>query len=469
MNILNLSPIGISYNTNSINSYEYVLVPIYVFIFYFLTKILIDVNPKNKIEKKYIYPALGMKIVGGLFITLIYNFYYQGGDTSIYFNESKVLSNIIFENPESIFRVLFYNPLGDDTELKNFFAHLNYMNGKDTLIVLKITALLNIFSFNSYLITTFFYSYISFWCIWRLMRLLFRLYPNNKTAIVIAFFYTPSLVVWGSGILKDTICFSCLCLLHYYLYRIFIEKKVNVPYVIYVCITGYLLFTIKIYILLAYVPCFLFLTTQFYKSYIHNRVLKSIVSPVIIILGIAASYFIISQIGGEKTRYSTSNLFETAKLQRTYLHSVSLRTNGSTYDLDIEDGNFVSYILNIPTAINVTLFRPYLWEIKNIIMLFSSLESVLVLFITLRLLYKRNWKNTFRTISLDSNLQFFIVFSLIFSFFVGITSSNFGSLVRYKIQGLPFYILFILLLYNSSSKKKSKKQINASLSPKRMD
>jgi hypothetical protein len=37
---------------------------------------------------------------------------------------------------------------------------------------------------------------------------------------------------------------------------------------------------------------------------------------------------------------------------------------------------------------------------------------------------------------------------------IGVSSSNFGSLVRYKIPCLPFYILFLAILYHIQLEKK---------------
>jgi len=47
----------------------------------------------------------------------------------------------------------------------------------------------------------------------------------------------------------------------------------------------------------------------------------------------------------------------------------------------------------------------------------------------------------------DETLQFCLIFTLIFAFAVGISTSNFGSLVRYKIPCLPFYTAFLIILF----------------------
>lgn len=442
-----LSIYELSIRKNLISSYEYALLPVYIFLFLVATRIIVELIYKDQAIQKYVYFGLSLKILGGLFVTLIFNFYYHGGDIGTYYNEGRIFANVIFEHPDSFFRVFFYSPKGNDIELKNLFIHMNYVNAPDTLIVLKITAFINLFSFNSYLITTFFYSFISFWCIWRLVTLLFELYPNNKQAIVLAFFAAPSLIVWGSGILKDTICFSCLCVVHYYLFRIFIQNKFKFIYILYIFLTGYIILNVKIYILLAYAPCFSFMVTQQYKAYIQNRILRAMIAPFIIILSLVVSYVLVTQLGAQKERYSSEKLLETAKIQREYVHAISIQSDGSTYDLGDIDNGLIDYAIKIPAAINVTLFRPYLWESRNPIMLLSAIESSILLYLTFRLFQKRNLKNTLDLLSKDVNLQFFLLFGLIFSFFVGVTTYNFGSLVRYKIQGYPFYIAAILLLY----------------------
>jgi len=42
-------------------------------------------------------------------------------------------------------------------------------------------------------------------------------------------------------------------------------------------------------------------------------------------------------------------------------------------------------------------------------------------------------------------------FSIVFALFVGATTLNFGTLVRYKIPAMPFYVisLFLILFYNN--------------------
>ena len=65
----------------------------------------------------------------------------------------------------------------------------------------------------------------------------------------------------------------------------------------------------------------------------------------------------------------------------------------------------------------------------------------------------------FRYLAKNHLLVFALIFSLFFAFSVGISTSNFGSLVRYRIPVLPFYVgsLFILEYYRKQDLKSREK------------
>ena len=99
-----------------------------------------------------------------------------------------------------------------------------------------------------------------------------------------------------------------------------------------------------------------------------------------------------------------------------------------------------------PAAITAGLFRPFLWEVRNIVMLLSGIEGAILMFLTFRILWKMRVFGIARYFAKNHLLVFALIFSLFFAFSVGISTSNFGSLVRYRIPVLPFFVgsLFIL-------------------------
>ena len=51
--------------------------------------------------------------------------------------------------------------------------------------------------------------------------------------------------------------------------------------------------------------------------------------------------------------------------------------------------------------------------------------------------------------------MFCFFFSILFALFVGATTLNFGTLVRYKIPCMPFYVIALVLILDVAKKRKA--------------
>jgi hypothetical protein len=105
-----------------------------------------------------------------------------------------------------------------------------------------------------------------------------------------------------------------------------------------------------------------------------------------------------------------------------------------------------------PQAINVSLFRPYIWEVKNPLMLLSALESMLLFVLTVYIIFKKN-VGLLAAVT-NMNVVFALIFSISFAFAVGVSTYNFGTLVRYKIPLLPFFFIALILIWHHSNRAK---------------
>ena len=74
------------------------------------------------------------------------------------------------------------------------------------------------------------------------------------------------------------------------------------------------------------------------------------------------------------------------------------------------------------------------------------------MFITIRLLYKAGFIRFLKIILTNPEVQFCLIFSLIFAFAVGFTSYNFGTLARYKIPLMPFYFIALFIIADKENK-----------------
>ncbi|RME94829.1 MAG: hypothetical protein D6772_14060 [Bacteroidetes bacterium] len=179
---------------------------------------------------------------------------------------------------------------------------------------------------------------------------------------------------------------------------------------------------------------------------IRNKKLKLLAKPValvIIVIGVGVGLPLASRFSD---RYDIEKAIETAEITANYIHRISLRDQGSAYNLNIEYTP-LGIVRAAPAAVNVTLFRPYLWEVRNPVMLLAAVEGTAFLFVTLYLFFRIGLLNFFRFLFNNPFLLASFVFSLTFAFAVGATTFNFGSLVRYKIPCLPFYGLVLAVAY----------------------
>jgi hypothetical protein len=159
-------------------------------------------------------------------------------------------------------------------------------------------------------------------------------------------------------------------------------------------------------------------------------------------------------LGAEFSRYSLQNVMETAETFQSWHGYLAENANASGYTLGEFDGSLGSMITKIPAAVNVTLFRPYLWEVNNIVMLAAALESLLLLGFTLYILIRNGVGRTITSILTNPTVFFCLFFAIAFAFAVGFTTYNFGALVRYKIPCIPFFLAGLMILNLETTEKR---------------
>ena len=125
--------------------------------------------------------------------------------------------------------------------------------------------------------------------------------------------------------------------------------------------------------------------------------------------------------------------------------------HGNSFDLGDIEPTIPSMLSKAHLAINAALFRPYITECKNPVMYLSGMENLIMLLFSLTILIRLKVIGIFKYFIKHHLLTFSLVFSLFFAFSVGISTPNFGSMVRYRIPILPFYVasLFIIRYYHN--------------------
>lgn len=436
---------------------DLLLTPVYLLVIYFFALLYRRNFIKDKGLKKYFIPGLTLKIIGAISLGLIYQFYYQGGDTSSYFSDIKVIYNIFLSDPYNAFRLIFADTKTTNLELIKYTQNIFFFNDAPTYMVVRVGAIFSLFTFGTYTLIAIGFAILSFLGAWIFFASLTKIYPHHIKEIAIAIFFIPSVFFWGSGLMKDSLSLATLSLSFYSFYNIFIAKKRNLLFnALLFFFALYVLKSIKIYIALCLIPAIMLYLFILFNHKIKSRSLRNVIKPILVLIGLYIGYLAGAALVEDDARYNLDAIANTAKMTSEWIAYVSQKEGGSYYSLGEYDPTIIGMLKNLPEAIWVTLFRPYLWESKNIIMVFSAIESLFFLCITAWTIFKLRPSGLIYVIKKNPYVQFALVFSLTFAFAVGISSYNFGTLARYKIPMMPFYLSAFFIM-KSYYVKKSKK------------
>ncbi len=430
---------------------DILLTPIYLAVIYLLMY-WYRRRASNPLTKPYFFPAFHLKVVGALAVGLIYQFYYRGGDTFNFFRDSSIIWEAFLDSPLLGFKVLLADQQYD-AETYPYVSRIYFYQDGNTRPIIKISGFLGFFTFHTYSAIALLFALICFSGLWALYQSLIDMYPQLNRSLAVAVFFIPSVFFWGSGLLKDTITLGALGWSFHAIYFGLLKRKAIVRNVLILLLMILLIQSVKIYILLCFIPAVSLWFFLHYRSQMRSALLRLLLLPLAFVFALPIGYVAVNKLT-EGSRYSLDQVANTARVTSEWLLYVSEKQGGSAYSLGELDGTLPNLLSKFPQAVWISLFRPYIWEARNPVMLLSALEALFFLWITLRVL----WEVRFRFVSIvfaHPFIAFGLIFSVAFAFGTGVSSYNFGTLVRYKIPLMPFYLsaIYVLRYYNNRSKK----------------
>ncbi len=432
---------------------DFILYPVYVALFYFLFSARRK-NYTDPVLKYYHKQAFWIKALSVLPFTLFNTVLSPGDSFGLFYTEGANISSLILKDPDTHLKWLYSPGIDFDQTLLKNSLNLGYLRAENNYMVVRIVALLSFVSFAKYLILNLFFSMIAFSGAWRLYRFFYEQYPHLHKQLAIAILYLPTFVFWSSGILKDPLCTASIGWITYSLYEIFYKKKNLLNNVFILLLFGYLLYIIKVYILISYIPFFFVYLVLKNVTLIKNRILRVMLVLGIIIATMFTFTTVTEQLASTLSNYGGTDIAKNVSIyQKAYAEQENAASN---FSLGVEfDGSITSLIKIAPMAIIATLYRPFLWESKKLTTLLSSFESLAIMIFTLMVFFKAGAGQFLKSFTRDPVILYCILFALLFALFVGATTANFGSLVRYKIPCIPFYLIALFLIQDRTGKIKS--------------
>lgn len=422
------------------------------------------VQHKNKDNPHYRFYTWGLlsKLFAGTIFCILYLTVYEG-DPLDYFHGMNALNNVATDNFSHYLDLLFK---GNQPE---FFSYFNnetmcpdrhmWVNPK-SFFVIRFLSPFAALGFGSYLITTMIISWVSFYFLWKMYVTFARLYPTLDLKMAIAILFMPSVLFWGSSILKDTIIMAAVAMFTASFLKIAVNRKLTMGLVFSILISSWLMINIKAYVLIAMIPGAAIWYAHGRILAIKSQFLRYTAYPLIMASSLAIGILILSSLGSSFGDYgSMDKMVNKAKLTQEDLKRGE-QYGQNYYDLGTIENSPSGLVKLMPKAIIAGLYRPFIWEARNPFVALSGLENLFTLLLTLSILYRTRVIRVFSFIGRDPILIFTLLYTFMFSYGIGLATANFGALVRYRIPGMPFLMLslFVLDYYLKEDEKKKERE-----------
>ena len=404
--------------------------------------------------------GLWTKVLGGVTFGAIYIFYYRGGDTTSYFECALAQANMFTYNLGDFFTTYFG---GGTLEIKSLFNNetgtpmLYILRNDNARIVYKLLTPFMLLGFKSYFLTTVLISVFTYGGLWRLYLMFVRYFPLFERKLAIAVLFMPSVVFWGSGILKDSFTLAATCYFIVATNNLITRRKKWLWPAVMLLGSGYLILLIKPYILLLLLPC-----TGVWVFYdrikqIRNRFFRYIIVPVMYAFILGGSYLLLVAMGDRLGKFSLQNALQTAVVTQYDLKQDYYE--GNSFDIGTLDGTFGDLVNKAPAATVAGLYRPMLGESSEPLMIIAGLENFFILATTVLGLISVRRRKLVRLVADYPVLLYSLVFALMFAFMIGVTTSNFGALVRFKIPLIPLYMATVMVLVGHMRVNKTRRRL----------
>lgn len=416
---------------------------------------------------RYFLWGLWAKVIGGLAFGAIYVFFYRHGDTTSYYECALAHCNMFTHDMGDFMRTYFG---GGTLEIKSFFSDKTgtpmwYMMSNDnTRIVYKILVPFQLLGLKSYFLTTVLISVFTYGGLWRLYLMFARYFPRLDHLIAIGVLFMPSVIFWGSGILKDSFTLAATCYFITATNDLITKRTKNIPTLLLMLASAYLIVLIKPYILLILLPGTLvwFFYAQIQK--IRNKFFRYVIVPFTYILIIGGSYAVLTSLGDRLGKFSLEKALHTAAVTQHDLKQDYYA--GNSFDIGELEPSVAGVLSKLPAASFAGLFRPMLGESFQPLMLVAGIENFFILGVTLVALFSVRRRQLLHLLRTYPVLLYSLVFSLLFAFMIGVTTSNFGALVRFKIPLIPLYMAAMMVIAGHLRQtRKSKGQSGLGLRP----
>lgn len=388
------------------------------------------------IPRRYILLVFALKLCCGFALGFLYSEHYTDrstGDTYRFFDDAKIIYESREDGWDVYFKLLTGIGMEEDDRAMDRYRQMTHLERtypvgfyNDNKTIIRANALLMPLSGGNYWVHVAFWCFASLIGLTAILKVLVRYFPRKRVAMFTSVYLLPTVLFWGSGVLKEPILILGLGLFFRGISRLTYGEFKAKNTIGFLIGTALLILT-KGYVFYALIPATagLVLAKSFPRQ---NFILMFAIPHVLMVILILTGGWIHPEL----------NIAEKLRLKQEAFYNVANDAHsGSLIELNPIEGP-VDVIANAPQALMVTYLRPWPWEWTNPLYIPAALENLLLLLVLGAMIW-----NYRRPYGLGIPL---IAFSLSFAITLGILIGEvvpvLGAVVRYKLPSLIF--LFVL-------------------------
>jgi hypothetical protein len=381
-----------------------------------------------------------LKVLAGTSLIYIYTYFYDLSiaDFNKYFTDGKIMFGALKANPVDYLRMLtgigagashlevYYN------EMTSWYRPWETPVYNDSRLIVRFNALVFLLSFGSIHVHTIVMNFLSITGLVAIYRFFLKYTPDNKVFwLPWGIFLFPSLLFWGSGILKEGLLIMAFGFWVYITDKFITSATFSARLIISFIVAGFILVLLKPYNLLFLIPC----QVAFYLGIQSKLPAKQFIYFLVLSLWVGAgviwSYLV--------PEYDAFYLI--ARKQNDFVNFSLLSEAGSLIHTRYVKPDLFDMLLFFPRGLWYVLTRPHIFESASPVVIMAALENIMVaglFFYGLIRFDKANLNNSIVWIS--------FWFAILLMGFVGLVTPLHGAFVRYKILALPFlWVIFVNL------------------------
>ncbi len=382
--------------------------------------------------------AFLVKLLAAVALGLVYTYYYTErytADTFKYFDDGAILFSSVFHDPVLFLKMI--SGIGGITpEMQLYYDRMTnwydtFSPFNDNRSMIRFNALIYPVTMGKYYVHAAIISFLSFTGITAIIKVFARYHHTQVREAFAVFILLPSTLFWCSGLLKDSLAMFVLGGLILFMDRFIHSYEKRSGLITAVMLSSLLLMVVKFQVFFILIPV---IATWLMSKQILRSPLKTMI--------ISGTVYFILLLIVDHLFLKNGLLTLLHEKQKAFFTLAEEAGAGSYINIPVLYPDLKGLLSVIPSGLFNGVFRPFITDQRNIMMMVSGIENTLIILFMLFAIIRGN----FRYIKDSPFAVLSIYFSISLLTLIGMITPVLGALVRYKALALPFLVTFFIII-----------------------